>query len=260
VARKRSQPVLFALTPGTRRAAWPALPRCAAPHGRRPASLVGDRCDGDGSQHRPPRAACRTSTTAWPVPCSTRGCGAPPPAATDSEARVQAIFGNVALTRLDDPDRRRDDVVSHQEQSTLEAVRTLGPRLIAHAPHPLLGTGRLTTCPPGLPALESARVHVFPTAEERTKERDFFVGRRSLGDEQGCRSAGHEGQSSRDQVLRVVHPFTRPFPSIIGPARRRSPRRGTPAELGGQWRNRTACARDQESFVISGFICSRSSR
>jgi hypothetical protein len=56
----------------------------------------------------------------------------------------------------------------------------------------------------------------------------------------------------------VVHLFTWPFPSIIGPARRGRWRRGRPAARGGQWRHRTAC--DPESLVISGFICSRRSR
>jgi hypothetical protein len=100
------------------------------------------------------------------------------------------------------PQMPADHVVGHRQQATLEAVRALDPWLLAQAPHPLVGTGRLVACPPCSPALESARVHVFPTAEERTEERDLLVRRRSPRYEQGYRSARHEGQSSRDQVPR----------------------------------------------------------
>ena len=74
---------------------------------------------------------------------------------------------------------------------------------------------------------------------------------------EGCKLSDQE-VGGYAELMDLVHPITRPFPSIIGPARPRRLRRGRPAERGGQRRHQTA--RDPQSFVISGFICSRSSR
>ena len=114
------------------------------------------------------------------------------------------------------PQMPADHVVGHRQQATLEAVRALDPWLLAQAPHPLVGTGRLVACPACSPALESARVHVFPTAEERSEERDLLVGRRSPRDGQGYRSARHEGQSSRDQAPRNAPRTRRPAGADLG--------------------------------------------
>jgi hypothetical protein len=71
-----------------------------------------------------------------------------------------------------------DDVVCHREKSTLRALGAFDARLLADATHPFVrARGRVSRLA-GLLALEPARVDVFSTSKQRSKERDLRLGRR----------------------------------------------------------------------------------
>src|SRR5262245_31164102 len=82
-----------------------------------------------------------------------------------------------------------NDIVGHRKEPAVGTLGALDARLLADATHPLVGTRWRIARAPGPPALESARVNVFATAEERTEQRDLGLRRGSPID--GLRDRRH---------------------------------------------------------------------
>ena len=72
--------------------------------------------------------------------------------------------------------------VSHRKESTVGTVGAFDARLLADASHPLVGAGGRVTGLAGFPALESPRINIVATAEQRTEQRDLGLRRRCLID------------------------------------------------------------------------------
>src|SRR6266540_351292 len=70
------------------------------------------------------------------------------------------------------------NVVSDRKEPTVGTFGAFDAGLLAHASDPLVGTGGRVPRPACFAALESPRVHVVATSEERTKERDLVLRRR----------------------------------------------------------------------------------
>jgi len=60
-------------------------------------------------------------------------------------------------------------VVGHREEATIWTLGALDARFFADALHPLVGAGWGVAGLAGFPALESTRVHVLSSAEQRTE-------------------------------------------------------------------------------------------
>jgi hypothetical protein len=92
-----------------------------------------------------------------------------------------------------------NDVVSDRQETTVRADRALDPWLLADPPHPFVrASGRVARLP-GLPALESPRIDVVPSAEERPEERHLF-GRRRVPVDRASRLV-HQGLMIAATVL-----------------------------------------------------------
>ena len=59
-----------------------------------------------------------------------------------------------------------NDIVGDREKTAVGAVVTLDPGLLADAPDPFIGAGRLIARPAGLAALEAAGMDILPPAKE----------------------------------------------------------------------------------------------
>src|SRR5213078_826528 len=73
--------------------------------------------------------------------------------------------------------------ISDWKKTLMLAVRALDTRLLADASNPLIAAGGCVTRFPGFSALESPRINIVSSAEERTEQPDLGVRRRVLIDE-----------------------------------------------------------------------------
>src|SRR5438046_10667049 len=70
--------------------------------------------------------------------------------------------------------------ISDWKKTLMLAVRALDTRLLADASNPLIAAGGCVTRFPGFSALESPRINIVSSAEERTEQPDLGVRRRGL--------------------------------------------------------------------------------
>lgn len=69
-----------------------------------------------------------------------------------------------------------DDQIGDGKESTVRTVGASDARFLTDPANPLIRAGGCIAGPPGLPALEPARVHVVSTPKERAEERDLGLG------------------------------------------------------------------------------------
>src|SRR5204862_7595479 len=76
-----------------------------------------------------------------------------------------------------------DHFIGDRQEATVWALRAFDARLFADAAYPLVGACWCVAGLPCFPALESTRIHVLSSAEQRTEQRDFCLRRGRLMDE-----------------------------------------------------------------------------
>jgi len=169
----------------------PALHRLRQQMRSEPSSQPGRDCtveeDPDVSSATGARAFERGSY-ARAATCRKEGLGIFAPAGLVEVDRQEAA-GLVLEQRVDPCDERLpvashprqmppNDFIGHRKKAPMRASRTLDVRLITDSPHPFMGARGQVAGLPGLPALETAGIHVLTPPEEGTKECDLGVRRR----------------------------------------------------------------------------------
>ena len=102
-------------------------------------------------------------------PCRSR----PPGRSTSRPGAADRRQRRTAGLRVVAGQMPANDVVGHRKESAIGTLSALDARLLADAAHPLVGArGRIARLA-RLPALESTRVDVVATAEQRTEQRDL---------------------------------------------------------------------------------------